>query len=190
MSSDRQFILQGTHLRDVLLRTFAPSAHPHVHAPLQAPDEVEYLPHEALEHGSRMSAGGDGNMGVFKDDMLIQSWAKRYAEAEPVVVEGDPRLEGLNGTQIRAMAMMIGQRISLVQGVRKCLLLFSSWQRHLTSQPCHSAPRYGKDKNHHRDGQATQGKSYITSILHSTANDIHRSISKSPTHSSYVPTQT
>ncbi|RDB23511.1 Regulator of nonsense transcripts 1 [Hypsizygus marmoreus] len=114
-TEDRQLILQGTHLRDVLLRTFEPSAEPHAHNPLQAPDEVAYLPHVALEHEGKL-ADGSCDFGVFKDDMRIQSWARRYAEVKPVVVEGDPVLDGLNPTQTRAMATMIGQRISLVQG--------------------------------------------------------------------------
>lgn len=113
--SDRQFILQGTRLRDVLLRTFDPFADPHAHIALQAADEVAYLPHEALERRSRMTSG-QSDMGAFKDDMRIQSWARRYAEIDPVLVEGDPDLKGLNSTQRRAMALMIGQRVSLVQG--------------------------------------------------------------------------
>jgi hypothetical protein len=116
MLNDRQLILQGTHLRDVLLRTFDPSADPHAHVSLQAAEEVAYPPREALEHkGTTVSELSD--MGAFKDDIRIQSWARRYAEVDPVVVEGDPVLEGLNLTQQRAVAVMIGQRVSLVQGV-------------------------------------------------------------------------
>jgi hypothetical protein len=100
----------------VLLRTFDPSADPHAHIALQPADEVAYPPHNALEHRGRM-ASGLSDMGAFKDDVRIQSWARRYAEINPVVVEGDPVLKGLNSTQRRAMALMIGQRVSLVQGV-------------------------------------------------------------------------
>ncbi|GLB44126.1 putative P-loop containing nucleoside triphosphate hydrolase protein [Lyophyllum shimeji] len=114
-AADPQPILVGTHLRDVLLRTFEPSEEPHEHVKVQAPDEVAYLPHEELEHAGKPTAGASG-LGAFKDDMRIQSWARRYAEVDPVVVEGDPVLEGLNATQRRAVATMIGQRISLVQG--------------------------------------------------------------------------
>lgn len=110
---DRQLILQGTHLRDVLLRTFQPSAEPHAHIPLQPPEA--YLPHEILEHAVQTM---DDNAGLFKNDMWIQSWAKRYSQVNPLVIEGDPVLKGLNSTQIRALAMMIGQRVSLIQGVR------------------------------------------------------------------------
>ncbi|KAG5646157.1 hypothetical protein DXG03_004210 [Asterophora parasitica] len=109
---DSQDVLRGTHLRDDLLRTFEPSENPHKHVNVQAPDEVAYLPLEALEHGS----GSGPTSGAFKDDMRIQSWARRYAQPDPVVVEGDPVLEGLNDTQRRAVATMIGERISLIQG--------------------------------------------------------------------------
>lgn len=37
-----------------------------------------------------------------------------------MVVEGDPDLGALNATQRRAVALMLGERVSLVQGV-------SSW---------------------------------------------------------------
>ena len=110
---DRQLIFQGTHLRDVLLRSFSP-AMTSAHAPLQAADDVSYISHETLEHASRDS--GD-HCGSFNDDMRIRSWARRYSEANPVRVEGDPLLSGLNATQTRAVAMMVGERISLVQGV-------------------------------------------------------------------------
>jgi hypothetical protein len=67
-----------------------------------------------LEHVNRQ-IGDHG--GAFKEDMRIQSWARRYSEVNPVRVEGDPVLSGLNATQTRAVAMMVGERISLVQGV-------------------------------------------------------------------------
>lgn len=109
---DRQFVLQGTHLRDVLLRSFSPASIS-LHQPLQRPDEVEY-PHETLQHQSREE---HEHSGAFKDDIRIQSWARRYARPNPIEMDGDPILATLNATQIRAVAMMIGERISLVQGV-------------------------------------------------------------------------
>jgi len=110
---DRQFVMQGTHLRDVFLRSFSPAS-TSLHQPLQAPDEVEYVSHETLEHQSRDE---HEHSGAFKDDMRIQSWARRYALPNPIEMDGDPVLDGLNPTQIRAVAMMIGEPISLVQGV-------------------------------------------------------------------------
>ena len=115
--NDQQMMVQGTHLRDVLLRSFSPE---HVHLPqtLQEPDDVDYPSHEKLDHGITVGKGKSGyeHMGAFRDDMRIQSWARRYAEIDPVVIEGDPDLSRLNRTQIRALAMMIGQRIRLIQG--------------------------------------------------------------------------
>ncbi|KAH7882136.1 P-loop containing nucleoside triphosphate hydrolase protein [Phlebopus sp. FC_14] len=109
---DRQYIMQGTHLRDVLLRSFSPAS-TSLHEPLQAPDDVAYVSHERLEHQSREERDHGG---AFKDDMRIQSWARRHARRDPIQMDGDPVLEGLNPTQIRAVAMMIGEKISLVQG--------------------------------------------------------------------------
>lgn len=117
---DRQIIHQGTYLRDILLRSFSPAL-TSAHEPLQAADDVNYLSHDRLEHSSR-ETGDHG--GAFKDDMRIQSWARRYSEVNPVRVEGDPVLRGLNATQTRAVAMMIGERISLVQGVSGCWLKY------------------------------------------------------------------
>ncbi|KAL0580423.1 hypothetical protein V5O48_001576 [Marasmius crinis-equi] len=125
---EQQYILRGTHLRDVLLRSFAPSDHPHSHRPLQSPDAKEYVDKSDIDHGYRrdmLDSEGEhskihlpksNSSGVFSENMLIHSWAARYSRPNPVVVEGDPPLDGLNESQIRAMATMIGERISLVQG--------------------------------------------------------------------------
>lgn len=110
---DRQFVIQGTHLRDVFLRSFSPAS-TSLHQPLQAPNEVQYVSHDTLEHQSRDEREHGG---AYKDDMRIQSWARRFAKTNPIEMDGDPALDGLNATQIRAVAMMIGERISLVQGV-------------------------------------------------------------------------
>ncbi|KAL1756437.1 P-loop containing nucleoside triphosphate hydrolase protein [Schizophyllum commune] len=116
----KEYISQGTHLRDVLLQSFKPARSEDDPDPatvsantreLHAPGP-EY-PVAVLSHESRL---GHDNRGIFKDDMHIQSWADRYSRPNPVAAEGDPVLEGLNDTQRRAVATMIGQRISLVQG--------------------------------------------------------------------------
>lgn len=112
-AKDREIIHQGTHLRDTLLRSFSPAS-TSAHEALQDADDTDYITHETLEHSNR-EPGNHG--GAWKDDMRISSWARRYMCADPVRVEGDPILEGMNATQIRAAAMMIGERISLVQGV-------------------------------------------------------------------------
>jgi len=110
---DRQYILQGTHLRDVLLHSFSPQSES-LHEPLQAADDIAYVPRETLEHRSREQRDHGG---AFQDDMRIHSWAQRYARPDPIQMDGDPAMEGLNPTQVRAIAMMLGERISLVQGV-------------------------------------------------------------------------
>ncbi|KAI6015691.1 hypothetical protein EDC04DRAFT_2903551 [Pisolithus marmoratus] len=110
---DEQYILQGTYLRDVLLRSFSLES-ASLHQPLQAPDEVAYVPRETLEHESRELRDHGG---PFKDDMRIQSWARRYARQDSIKIDGDPPLDALNPTQIRAIATMLGERICLVQGV-------------------------------------------------------------------------
>lgn len=111
-AADREYILQGTYLRDILLRTFGDEEGVDEHDALQEADDVSYVMRSDLDHSPT-----EGAEGAFKDDMRIQSWAKRYSKENPVVIEGDPVIEGLNDTQRRAMAMMIGQRASLVQGV-------------------------------------------------------------------------
>jgi len=105
----------GTGLKDILLR----SAHllgtaEGVHA-LQAPDDISY-PKNVLSHDVRESSQEEFR-GLFKDDMRIYSWAERYSLDDPLVMEGDPDLSHLNQSQIKAMATMVGKRISLVQGV-------------------------------------------------------------------------
>lgn len=148
-------MLQGTHLRDVLLKSFSPE---HVHLPqtLQEPDNVDYPSHQKLDHGITVGKGESGyeEMGAFRDDMRIQSWARRYAEIDPVVVEGDPDLSGLNRTQIRALAMMIGQRISLIQGASCCLF----FRGVASSRHWLSASGDWEDENYYRGCQALESK--------------------------------
>ncbi|KAK0540941.1 hypothetical protein OC842_000252 [Tilletia horrida] len=53
---------------------------------------------------------------TFDADCRIRSWAKRYDRDDPIVIDGDPDLGGLNASQTRAVAMMLRNRVSLVQG--------------------------------------------------------------------------
>src|SRR5882762_7994150 len=71
---DGELILQGTCLRDVLLHGFSSQKSVHRPAPIQAADDEDYVVQDTLEHPSRMNADHGG---AFKDDMRIQSWAKR-----------------------------------------------------------------------------------------------------------------
>ncbi|KAI0341280.1 P-loop containing nucleoside triphosphate hydrolase protein [Trametopsis cervina] len=100
-STGKEMILTSTGLRDVLLRTFSP------------PIEEWENPVERTEVRHETNVGMEG---LFREDARIVSWARRYSELDPVAVEGDPLLEGLNATQIRATAMMVNNRACLVQG--------------------------------------------------------------------------
>ncbi|PWN26382.1 hypothetical protein BDZ90DRAFT_53710 [Jaminaea rosea] len=52
---------------------------------------------------------------MFEQDQLIRSWYTRYARPDPLVLDGDPDLR-LNPSQLRAVATMLANRISLIQG--------------------------------------------------------------------------
>jgi len=112
---ESELILLGTHMRDVILRSFSPSDGVYEPKPFKAADDASYAAHGTLDHPVQI---GDETGGIFRDDMRIQSWARRYSRINPVRVEGDPELRGLNATQIRAVAMMVGERIALIHGVR------------------------------------------------------------------------
>jgi hypothetical protein len=150
---DRQVILQGTHLRDVLLRSFAPAEEDrHAHTPLQDADDEAYVAHETLDHASRL---GGNTFGVFSQDMHIHSWAMRHSMMPPIKMDGDPVLEGFNETQVRAIALMIRERMSLVQGVS---FFFSLVVCMIVINKCPSASWDWKDKDNCRNNQASQGK--------------------------------
>ena len=114
--SSSQYILQGTKLRDVILRTFDPGNSPwQDHAHRQVPDDVTYPSHDFSEHEARRKPNF-ANLGAFRNDQRIMSWAKRYSKDYPIVMDGDPPID-LNHSQRKAIATMIGERISLIQGV-------------------------------------------------------------------------
>ena len=108
-----QYILQGSHLRDIVLRSFLP---PPSATAISSPSEESEMK-ESDESEQKGSGAPFEYAGAFMDDQRIQSWARRYSRPNPVVVEGDPPLSGLNQSQIRAMAAMVGEKISLIQGV-------------------------------------------------------------------------
>ncbi|KAG9040991.1 hypothetical protein FS837_012861, partial [Tulasnella sp. UAMH 9824] len=95
-STAREPILQGTFLRDVLLQGFG---------------------NPALEgSGERRQELAITQPGAFSQNHLVQSWAHRYIRSSPILMPGDPFLKDLNESQIKAMALMIGNKISLIQG--------------------------------------------------------------------------
>jgi len=136
----QKYVLRGTHLRHVLLDSFSPTSESTHSTPLQRADEAKYVSHETLDHGSRVFKDSTG---AFKDDMRIMSWAKRYIQPNPVRVEGDPYLP-LNASQTRAVATMIAEGMSLIQGVRSPSTCFGDlgWTELTLSQP----PGTGKTK--------------------------------------------
>lgn len=157
-------ILFGTGLRDVLLRSthLLGNAQGQGHEGLnmlQAPDDVFY-PKDVLSHDVR-EFPQDEFKGLFKEDMRIYSWAERYSLDNPLVMEGDPDLSHLNKSQIKAMATMIGKRISLVQGVKLYSLsifcdilkfvMLASWNR--------------ENQDYRRNNQTVEGQSLHESLL-------------------------
>lgn len=110
-----EHILQGTSLGDVLLKSFKDEPNEYDESPA-APDSLESTNLTALDESQGLGCPFQTN-GIFKDDQRIQSWALRHSRPDPVVVEGDPPLNDLNPSQIQAMAAMVGERFSLIQGV-------------------------------------------------------------------------
>jgi hypothetical protein len=153
MSADRELILQGTHLRDILLRSSQPVAEEKGTEEQQGESqqpESGFVADDGALKDEEAEETADIH-GAFKDDQRIHSWARRYSQPSPLVMEGDPPLEGLNTTQIRAMALMIGQRLSLIQGVRIVFTLAVLVLNLI------SASRNGQDENYYRDYQTAKG---------------------------------
>ena len=81
---------------------------------------------------------------ILADNQEIVSWTKRYLREAPVVrSEGDPEIP-LNPSQIRAIAMMLSERLSLVQGVGLPIMI----RRRFQADPL-VASRNGEDASHH-----------------------------------------
>jgi len=53
---------------------------------------------------------------LITQNQLINSWAQRYMRDDPMILPGDPEL-GLNPSQTKAVAMAMGEKLSLIQGV-------------------------------------------------------------------------
>lgn len=135
MSTLREWALQGTDLRELVvpdldeqndqldgifsdiigLNPFSRSPQEEEFlgrpAPLKAPvaapkASLQNEPVWATKHPSEL----------FKHNQLINSWIKRHQREVPMAMPGDPQL-GLNPSQTRAVAMALGERLSLIQGV-------------------------------------------------------------------------
>ncbi|KAF8176314.1 P-loop containing nucleoside triphosphate hydrolase protein [Pholiota molesta] len=112
-----EYILEGTQVRDVILNSFMP---PPEETPELDKENVVAIDSTATssigENSSALTVSPLAGEGIFKNDERIQGWARRYSHADPVALEDDPPLDGLNTSQKKAMAAMIGQRFSLIQG--------------------------------------------------------------------------
>lgn len=104
-SQGHQSILRGTELRDMLLRSTAATT---------TATATEHLP----------IADVDDLSGAFVQNQLITSWVKRHRHFDPISIPGDPHVP-LNETQIKALSTMLGNRLSLIQGV--CFPFYSDW---------------------------------------------------------------
>jgi hypothetical protein len=116
-----QTILNGTALRDILLRAFQADYPPLSSSPSTSatatPVGVTDTAPADIDASPIPSSTPSASPGVIlARNQLIQSWATRHrSPASPISIQGDPIIT-LNPSQTRAMAMMLSERISLVQG--------------------------------------------------------------------------
>lgn len=113
-----QTILNGTSVRDALLRAFQtdylpPALSRHAHAVVAETTNMKPTDIDATPLPTPHAAAAP--RGVLARDQLIESWTRRYRSADPISIEGDPSIP-LNSSQLRAIAMMLSERVSLVQG--------------------------------------------------------------------------
>lgn len=124
-----QQILIGTGLRDLLLRRFQVDYQPpdvvargvskSLTEDTISSETVEMKPTDVEATASPSPHIDASPRGLLTRNKVIDSWTRRYRTPEgqdPVVVEGDPEVP-LNPSQLRAIAMMLSERLSLVQGV-------------------------------------------------------------------------
>ncbi|WWC89106.1 uncharacterized protein L201_004024 [Kwoniella dendrophila CBS 6074] len=123
-----QTILRGTSLRDHLLRAFQEDytvpekSHSSINAnlPQHVTDHIVQDPNQMLPSDldaiPLVTPQRKIATSILAKNQLIQSWTERYRHAgKPLKIEGDPDV-GLNESQMRAIAMMLSERSSLVQG--------------------------------------------------------------------------
>lgn len=103
-SANQEFALDGTYLRDELLNSF----------PVKEVNDEGDVGTETLPELS--PSGPISKPGFFANDERIMDWVHRYSKEQPVIKPGDPEIK-LNHSQLRAIAQMLGERISLIQGV-------------------------------------------------------------------------
>lgn len=105
---EQEPILLGTNLRDLLLKRFK----------TKSPSTLESLDSTDFSGCDEIEVVGDSGTttSVLFDDQRLYSWAMRYQRAKPLVLDGDPEFD-LNESQVMAIACMLGNRLSLIQGV-------------------------------------------------------------------------
>lgn len=111
-TSRQEIALNGTYLRDVILSDFD-----------------KFSPHDFLEvadvnaRTSGQPAEPMSTPGFFVHHYDLMAWAHRYNRDQPYTMRGDPEIL-LNKSQIRAIAQMLSERISVVQGVSTVISRF------------------------------------------------------------------
>lgn len=108
---EQEPILLGTNLRDLLLKRFK-AKNPLGSGTASALNTTHLLTHDQVDVPSGLGV----STSVLFDDQRLYSWALRYQRANPLVLDGDPVFD-LNKSQVMAIACMLGNRLSLIQGV-------------------------------------------------------------------------
>lgn len=108
---EQEPILLGTNLRDLLLKRFK-AKNPLGSGTASALNMTHLLTHDQVDVPSGLGV----STSVLFDDQRLYSWALRYQRANPLVLDGDPVFD-LNKSQVMAIACMLGNRLSLIQGV-------------------------------------------------------------------------
>ncbi len=109
-TSRQEIALNGTYLRDVILSNFD-----------------KFSPHDFLEvtdtnaRTSGQPAEPMSTPGFFVHHYDLMAWCHRHNTDHPLKKLGDPEIV-LNKSQVRAIAQMLSERISVVQGVSTSLI--------------------------------------------------------------------
>ncbi len=97
-------LTRGTHLRSTIVESF------HSQSGQQGVWDAQ------IRDGERQ-ADVQSSSGLFRDDSRIQSWITRHSQHPPISVDGDPDMGWANPTQVRAVSLMLNNKLSLVKGV-------------------------------------------------------------------------
>ncbi|KAK4046646.1 hypothetical protein OIV83_005929 [Microbotryomycetes sp. JL201] len=110
----REWALQGTDLRDMVVPSIRTSQA--LDQERMAQQDPQYELFDEKAEGNMKATDPVSNPSfLFADNQLINSWIKRHARDDPIHITGDPDL-GLNESQTKAVAMALGQSLSLIQG--------------------------------------------------------------------------